>query len=100
MQEDLNSVSGNTPGSREMSVQKIEPRSMATGPLLCSSTGSAQTGKTFLARRVEALLVADSRHAYRWKAKICLQGLDVDLSAADPFVCVSECVGTVRSRGC
>ena len=27
-------------------------------------TGSAQTGKTFLARRVEALLVADSRHAY------------------------------------
>ncbi len=47
-------------------------------------TGSAQTGKTFLARRVEALLVADSRHAYLLEGENLLQGLDADLSAADP----------------
>jgi bifunctional enzyme CysN/CysC len=47
-------------------------------------TGSAQTGKTFLARRVESLLVADSRYAYLLEGENLLQGLDADLSAADP----------------
>ena len=37
-------------------------------------TGSAQTGKTFLARRVESLLVADSRHAYLLEGENLLQG--------------------------
>ena len=39
-------VSGNTPGSREMSVQKIEP-SMGTGPLLCSSPDRPRQARPF-----------------------------------------------------
>ncbi len=47
-------------------------------------TGAAQNGKTFLARRVESLLVADGRLAYLLEGANLLQGLDADLSAADP----------------
>ncbi len=46
-------------------------------------TGSAQTGKTFLARKVESLLVADGRHAYLLDGENLLHGLDADLSASN-----------------
>ena len=39
-----------------------------------------QTGKTFLARKVESLLVADGRHAYLLDGENLLHGLDADLS--------------------
>ena len=47
-------------------------------------TGSAQTGKTFLARKVESLLVADGRHAYLLDGENLLHGLDADLSVSNP----------------
>ena len=58
-------------------------------------TGAAQTGKTFLARKVEALLVADSRHAYLLDGENLLQGLDADLSVSNP----SDAAERVRRYG-
>lgn len=46
-------------------------------------TGSTQTGKTFLARKVESLLVADGRHAYLLDGENLLHGLDADLSVTN-----------------
>lgn len=58
-------------------------------------TGAAQTGKTFLARKVESLLVADSRHAYLLDGENLLQGLDADLSVSKP----SDAAERVRRYG-
>ena len=46
-------------------------------------TGNAWTGKAFLARKVEALLVAEGRHAYLLDAQNLRRGLDADLEKAD-----------------
>jgi|CXWL01.1.fsa_nt_gi bifunctional enzyme CysN/CysC len=45
-------------------------------------TGAAQTGKSFLARKLEAMLVAEGRHAYLLEGENLQQGLDADLSKA------------------
>ena len=58
-------------------------------------TGAAQTGKTFLARKVESLLVADSRHAYLLDGENLLHGLDADLSVSNP----SDAAERVRRYG-
>ena len=43
-------------------------------------TGAAHTGKSFLARKLEAFLVAEGRHAYLLDAENLRRGLDADLS--------------------
>ena len=58
-------------------------------------TGAAQTGKTFLARKVESLLVADSRHAYLLDGENLLHGLDADLSVSK----LSDAAERVRRYG-
>ena len=46
-------------------------------------TGAAHTGKSFLARKLEALLVAEGRHAYLLDAENLRRGLDADLTQPD-----------------
>lgn len=46
-------------------------------------TGGRHTGKSFLARKLEALLVADGRHAYLLDAENLRRGLDADLAELD-----------------
>lgn len=46
-------------------------------------TGGRQTGKSFLARKLEAMLVAEGRHAYLLDAENLRRGLDADLSDTD-----------------
>ncbi|WP_455378263.1 GTP-binding protein [Petrachloros mirabilis] len=43
-------------------------------------TGGRHTGKSFLAKKLEARLVADGRHAYLLDGENLLRGLDADLS--------------------
>jgi bifunctional enzyme CysN/CysC len=59
-------------------------------PAIVLFTGAAQNGKSFLARRVESLLVADGRLAYLLDGANLLQGLDADLSAADPAFAIER----------
>ena len=42
-------------------------------------TGPAEAGKAFLARKLEALLVAETRHAYLLEGENLKHGLDADL---------------------
>ncbi len=44
-------------------------------------TGAANTGKAFLARKLESLLVAEGRHAYLLDGENLKHGLDADLGA-------------------
>ena len=46
-------------------------------------TGAAHTGKSFLARKLEALLVAEGRHAYLLDSENLRRGLDADLSQSE-----------------
>ncbi len=46
-------------------------------------TGAAHTGKSFLARNLEALLVAEGRHAYLLEGENLRRGLDADLTESD-----------------
>lgn len=46
-------------------------------------TGGRHTGKSFLARKLEARLVADGRHAYLLDGENLRRGLDADLSAEE-----------------
>jgi bifunctional enzyme CysN/CysC len=46
-------------------------------------TGGRHTGKSFLARKLEALLVAEGRHAYLLDAQNLRHGLDADLAESD-----------------
>jgi bifunctional enzyme CysN/CysC len=46
-------------------------------------TGGEHTGKSFLARRLEALLVAEGRHAYLLDGENLRRGLDADLIESD-----------------
>lgn len=46
-------------------------------------TGGRHTGKSFLARKLEAMLVAEGRHAYLLDAENLRRGLDADLSEMD-----------------
>lgn len=46
-------------------------------------TGGPQTGKSFLARKLEAMLVAEGRHAYLLEAENLKRGLDADLAASN-----------------
>jgi bifunctional enzyme CysN/CysC len=46
-------------------------------------TGGPQTGKSFLARRLEALLVAEGRHTYLLEGENLRRGLDADLARSD-----------------
>lgn len=46
-------------------------------------TGGRHTGKSFLARKLEAMLVAEGRHAYLLDAENLRRGLDADLSETD-----------------
>jgi bifunctional enzyme CysN/CysC len=46
-------------------------------------TGAAHTGKSFLARKLEALLVAEGRHAYLLDGENLRRGLDADLAEPD-----------------
>ncbi|WP_447978736.1 GTP-binding protein [Candidatus Nitrospira bockiana] len=46
-------------------------------------TGGRHTGKSFLARKLEAMLVAEGRHAYLLDAENLRRGLDADLSQTD-----------------
>jgi len=46
-------------------------------------TGAPQTGKSFLARKLEALLVAEGRHAYLLEGENLRRGLDADLVESD-----------------
>jgi bifunctional enzyme CysN/CysC len=46
-------------------------------------TGPEHAGPSFLARKLEALLVADGRHAYLLDGENLRRGLDADLSDAD-----------------
>ncbi|WP_447975326.1 GTP-binding protein [Nitrospira sp. Kam-Ns4a] len=45
--------------------------------------GPAQTSKAFLARKLEAMLVAEGRHAYLLEGENLRRGLDADLAASD-----------------
>ena len=47
-------------------------------------TGPDMTAKSFLARKLEARLVAEGRHAYLLDAENLRRGLDADLSEANP----------------
>ena len=58
-------------------------------------TGGRHTGKSFLARKLEALLVAEGRHAYLLDAENLRRGLDADLSESD----AADAVETVRRYG-
>lgn len=58
-------------------------------------TGTRHTGKSFLARKLEALLVAEGRHAYLLDAENLRRGLDADLSESDE----AESLETVRRYG-
>ena len=46
-------------------------------------TGGRHTGKSFLARKLEAMLVAEGRHAYLLDAENLRRGLDADLAETD-----------------
>ncbi|HZS11337.1 MAG TPA: GTP-binding protein [Nitrospirales bacterium] len=46
-------------------------------------TGGRHTGKSFLARKIESLLVAEGRHAYLLDAQNLRHGLDADLGEGD-----------------
>jgi len=46
-------------------------------------TGGEHTGKSFLARKLESLLVAEGRHAYLLDGDNLRRGLDADLGEAD-----------------
>ena len=46
-------------------------------------TGGRHTGKSFLAKKLEAKLVADGRHAYLLDGENLRRGLDADLSEGD-----------------
>jgi bifunctional enzyme CysN/CysC len=46
-------------------------------------TGGMQTGKSFLARKLEALLVGEGRHAYLLEGHNLQRGLDADLAQSD-----------------
>ena len=46
-------------------------------------TGGRHTGKSFLARKLEARLVADGRHAYLLDGENLRRGLDADLAEGD-----------------
>lgn len=46
-------------------------------------TGAAHTGKSFLARTLEALLVAEGRHTYLLDGENLRRGLDADLAEPD-----------------
>ncbi|MFM8551230.1 MAG: adenylyl-sulfate kinase, partial [Nitrospiraceae bacterium] len=46
-------------------------------------TGGEHTGKSFLARKLESLLVAEGRHAYLLDGENLRRGLDADLLASD-----------------
>ncbi len=46
-------------------------------------TGGRHTGKSFLAKKLEARLVADGRHAYLLDGENLLRGLDADLSESE-----------------
>lgn len=46
-------------------------------------TGGPQTGKSFLARKLESVLVAEGRHAYLLEGENLRQGLDADLAGSD-----------------
>jgi bifunctional enzyme CysN/CysC len=46
-------------------------------------TGPAVTGKTFLAKQLESVLVAEGRHAYMLDAENLRRGLDADLREGD-----------------
>jgi bifunctional enzyme CysN/CysC len=46
-------------------------------------TGGRHTGKSFLAKKLEARLVADGRHAYLLDGENLRQGLDADLSETE-----------------
>lgn len=58
-------------------------------------TGAAHTGKSFLARKVEALLVAEGRHAYLLDAENLRRGLDADLSHSNE----ADAIEMVRRYG-
>lgn len=46
-------------------------------------TGGRHTGKSFLARKLEAMLVAEGRHAYLLDAENLRRGLDADLTESN-----------------
>ncbi|MBM4133399.1 MAG: adenylyl-sulfate kinase [Nitrospira sp.] len=46
-------------------------------------TGAPQTGKSFLARKLESVLVAEGRHAYLLEGENLRRGLDADLAGSD-----------------
>ncbi|MDE3241410.1 MAG: adenylyl-sulfate kinase [Nitrospirota bacterium] len=46
-------------------------------------TGAPQTGKSFLARKLESVLVAEGRHAYLLEGENLRRGLDADLAGLD-----------------
>ena len=46
-------------------------------------TGAPHTGKSFLARKLEALLVAEGRHTYLLEGENLRRGLDADLAASE-----------------
>jgi bifunctional enzyme CysN/CysC len=58
-------------------------------------TGAAHTGKSFLARKLEALLVAEGRHAYLLEGENLRRGLDADLSESKD----ADAVEMVRRYG-
>ena len=58
-------------------------------------TGGRHTGKSFLARTLEALLVAEGRHAYLLDAENLRRGLDADLTESD----AADATETVRRYG-
>jgi bifunctional enzyme CysN/CysC len=58
-------------------------------------TGGRHTGKSFLARKLESLLVAEGRHAYLLDAENLRRGLDADLAESD----AGDAVEMVRRYG-
>lgn len=58
-------------------------------------TGAAHTGKSFLARKLEALLVAEGRHAYLLDAENLRRGLDADLAQSNE----ADAIEMVRRYG-
>ena len=63
----------------------IEERAQQYGhrPAIVLVTGGRHTGKSLLAKRLEARLVADGRHAYLLDGENLRRGLDADLSEGE-----------------
>ena len=70
-------------GSRAKSSAEARAQHYGHRAAIILFTGGRHTGKSFLARKLEAMLVAEGRHAYLLDAENLRRGLDADLAETD-----------------